>query len=369
MIEISSLKLNDNNPRFIKDARFNQLKQSIEQFPKMMNLRPIVVDGNGVVLGGNMRLRALMDLGYKSIPGEWVKKASELTEEEKRRFVIADNTGFGEWDWEILAKDWDEVELKEWGLELPDEWEQEEPEAQEDGYEVPDEIEVDVKEGDLIEIGRHRLLCGDSTQNICAEKLINGATIDLVLTDPPYEIDFNYFLTKQHVSNAHIFVFNNDRAIVRQLQKSPFSFKKFFIFHHGGTAIPQEGGNEAFLDHILISHEVAGKPAVRFNKGDGLRTVINGEYRRADEHKHQKPHKLLSAIVKAYSQENSIVLDWFAGGGMLFLVCEQLNRTCYGMEIDPKYCQVIINRMHKSFPELEIKINGETYTPKVKTEE
>jgi len=122
MIQVKDLKLNDANPRYIRDERFGKLKQSIEQFPKMMNLRPIVVDGNGVVLGGNMRLRALMDLGYKSIPGEWVKKASELTEEEKRRFVIADNTGFGEWDWEILANDWDEVELKEWGLELPNEW-------------------------------------------------------------------------------------------------------------------------------------------------------------------------------------------------------------------------------------------------------
>jgi len=122
MFELTNLKLQENNPRFIKDERFAKLKQSIEQFPKMMALRPIVTDTNGVVLGGNMRLRALLDLGFKSVPESWVKKADELTEEEKRRFIIADNTGFGQWDYEILSNEWEAVELEEWGFEAPDEW-------------------------------------------------------------------------------------------------------------------------------------------------------------------------------------------------------------------------------------------------------
>lgn len=137
MIEISILKLNDNNPRFIRDERFQKLKDSIEQFPKMMKLRPIVVDAAGVVLGGNMRLRALIDLGYKSIPGEWVKKADELNDEEKRRFIIADNTGFGQWDWDLLANEWDAVELETWGLEVPD-WAALSPDELGEDFTLPD---------------------------------------------------------------------------------------------------------------------------------------------------------------------------------------------------------------------------------------
>ena len=88
----------------------------------MMALRPMVVDNDMTVLGGNMRLKALQHLGYKEIPDEWVKKASELTDDEKRRFIIADNVSGGEWDWDTLANEWDEDELKGWGLELPDQW-------------------------------------------------------------------------------------------------------------------------------------------------------------------------------------------------------------------------------------------------------
>lgn len=137
MIQVKDLKLNDANPRFIRDERFQKLKDSIEQFPKMMKLRPIVVDKQNIVLGGNMRLRALIDLGYKSIPGEWVKKADELNEEEKRRFIIADNTGFGEWDYELLANEWDSAELETWGMELPD-WAALSPDELGEDFTLPD---------------------------------------------------------------------------------------------------------------------------------------------------------------------------------------------------------------------------------------
>jgi len=99
-IKLADIQPNPNNPRFIRDDKFEKLKASIEQFPKMMALRPIVVDESGTVLGGNMRLRALQELGYKEVPPEWVRRAGELTEDEKRRFIITDNAGFGQWDWE-----------------------------------------------------------------------------------------------------------------------------------------------------------------------------------------------------------------------------------------------------------------------------
>ncbi len=118
-MKITDIKINPKNPRIIKDDRFKKLVKSIEEFPKMMKLRPIVVDGEGVVLGGNMRLKALQYLKFKEIPDEWVKRADELTEDEKKRFIIEDNVGFGDWDFDALANEWDAQLLEDWGLDLP----------------------------------------------------------------------------------------------------------------------------------------------------------------------------------------------------------------------------------------------------------
>lgn len=119
-MKLSEIKPNKDNPRLIRDERFKKLVKSIQDFPEMMALRPIIVDNEGVILGGNMRYRALKDLKYKEIPDEWVKRADELTEEQKRRFIIEDNVPFGEWDWDILANEWNPEELAEWGLDLPE---------------------------------------------------------------------------------------------------------------------------------------------------------------------------------------------------------------------------------------------------------
>jgi hypothetical protein len=118
-MKLSKLKLNDRNPRTIKDTKFTQLVRSIENFPKMMQLRPIVVDEHFVILGGNMRYRACLELGMKEIPDEWVKIAKDLTDEEKRRFIIEDNVAFGDWDWDVLANEWDAAQLIEFGVDTP----------------------------------------------------------------------------------------------------------------------------------------------------------------------------------------------------------------------------------------------------------
>jgi hypothetical protein len=120
MIKLSTIKSNPNNPRVIKDDKFSKLVNSIKEFPKMMELRPMVVNSDMVVLGGNMRLKALKEAGYKEVPDEWVKSAESLTEEEQRRFIIADNVGFGEHDWDMLANEWNAVELEAWGLDMPE---------------------------------------------------------------------------------------------------------------------------------------------------------------------------------------------------------------------------------------------------------
>lgn len=118
-MKLKDIKPNPNNPRVLRDDKFQKLKQSIQEFPKMLSLRPIVIDENNVVLGGNMRLRALQDLGFTDLDDSCVKYANDLTEEEKKRFIIADNVAFGEWDWDTLANDWDVVDLEAWGMDIP----------------------------------------------------------------------------------------------------------------------------------------------------------------------------------------------------------------------------------------------------------
>jgi ParB-like chromosome segregation protein Spo0J len=116
LVAINSIKANPNNPRIIKDDKFNKLVKSIAEFPKMLQLRPIVVDSYNIVLGGNMRLKACKEAGLKEV---YIIEAKELSPNEQAQFIIKDNIGFGEWDWDLLANDWDNEDLKNWGLDLP----------------------------------------------------------------------------------------------------------------------------------------------------------------------------------------------------------------------------------------------------------
>jgi len=118
MIKLSEIKKNPKNPRTIKDEKFHKLCQSINDFPKMLKLRPIIVDENMMVLGGNMRLKALIENGIKEVPNEYIKKVNDLTEDEKREFIIKDNLGYGDWDENILNLEWGVQQLEDWGLEL-----------------------------------------------------------------------------------------------------------------------------------------------------------------------------------------------------------------------------------------------------------
>ena len=153
MIKLNTIKPNPNNPRIIKDSKFEKLKKSIQDFPKMMELRPMVINSDNIVLGGNMRLKALKELGYKEVPEEWVKRAEDLTEDEQRQFIIKDNIGFGEHDWEMLATEWNADELSDWGLDMPADWGEEEVEEKE---------QVDLS-GDLKETFEVIISCSDET--------------------------------------------------------------------------------------------------------------------------------------------------------------------------------------------------------------
>ena len=183
MTQKKDIKPNPNNPRVIKDDKFAKLVSSLKELPEMATVRPIVVNSDMIVLGGNMRLKAMKEAGWKEVPVEIV----DWDEDKQRQFIIKDNVGFGEWDWEMLANEWDAEQLEEWGLDIPTfEEEVKELEAEEDDYEMPDQITTDIVLGDLFEIGPHRLLCGDSTDSDQVARLMNGEKADMAHNDPPY---------------------------------------------------------------------------------------------------------------------------------------------------------------------------------------
>ena len=188
VIKISEIKLNPNNPRLIKDDKFKKLVQSIKDFPEMLDIRPIVVNADMVILGGNMRFKACKEAGLKEVP---VIIADNLTEEQQREFLIKDNTSGGEWDFEMLANEWDVEQLDEWGLEVPSFEADVHLEAEEDDFDGTPPVEPKTVLGDLYEIGEHRLICGDSTDSDQVAKLMNGQKADMVFTDPPYGVAVN----------------------------------------------------------------------------------------------------------------------------------------------------------------------------------
>ena len=133
-VKISKVKGNPDNPRIIKNDKFKKLVKSIQEFPEMLKLRPIVVDEDMIVLGGNMRLKASKDAGLKEV---WIEVAEGLTEEQKKEFIVKDNVGFGEWEWDMLANEWDSVQLAEWGLDV---WQNEDDEQNNDVKDISDNI-------------------------------------------------------------------------------------------------------------------------------------------------------------------------------------------------------------------------------------
>ena len=177
-MKLKDIKPNPNNPRVLRDDKFQKLKQSITEFPKMLSLRPMVIDENNVVLGGNMRLRALQELGFTDIVEGWVKRSSDLTEEEKKRFIIADNVAFGEWDWDTLANDWEVVDLEAWGLDVSN---------YVNNYENEKDIEEDIEdEKELVWIPD----CLYASNNIyeIPTLLIEKQAKDLILPLVPYGV-------------------------------------------------------------------------------------------------------------------------------------------------------------------------------------
>jgi DNA modification methylase len=398
-VAIGELKPNPNNPRIIKDDKFKKLVQSIKDLPEMAEVRPIVVNTDMVVLGGNMRLKAMREAGWKDVPIEVV----DWDEDKQRQFIIKDNVSGGEWDWDMLANEWDADELNEWGLDLPEFEQVQELEAEEDDYEMPDEVQTDIVLGDLFEIGEHRLLCGDSTDSDAVAKLMDGKKADMAFTSPPYNAGKSESLSgNTHTTDNKYNEYNDNQSQNDYLGLlSGFTNNALLNSDYLICNIQSLAGNKvALIDYlhqyknnfidVAIWDKGHGAPAMAENvmtsaweymffissKGNASRAIPNGNFRGTISNIYRgKPNRNnefsnihaatfpidLPEWALQFTKQGDIVLDQFLGTGTTMVAAHQLNRKCYGMELDPKYCQVIIDRMLKLDPTLTITRNGQPY--------
>jgi DNA modification methylase len=289
----------------------------------------------------------------------------------------------------MLANEWDVEKIQDWGLDLPVDLSVTELEAEEDDFSVPDGgIETDIVLGDLFEIGEHRLLCGDSTDSDQVAKLMNGEKADMVFTDPPYKIQteggckgeiggalkkqgndiefISSFEPKEFLqvlplifdkNKLNSYIFCNKELLPDYLvwaRDSGYSFN--VLIWKKPNAIPIGDSHRPDIEYLILFR----KNAIWNN---GLKDVNYSrclEYgRESGLHPTMKPIELIANEMQISSNTNSLVFDFFLGSGSTMVASHQLKRKCYGMELDPKYCQVIIDRMKKLDPSLVIKRNGE----------
>lgn len=378
--KIGDIKTNPNNPRLIKDEKFNKLVQSIKDFPEMLEKRPIVVNTDMIVLGGNMRLKACKEAGLKQIPiiiADW-------SEDQQKQFIIKDNIGFGEWDWDIIRKEWNTEELESWGLEVP---KFAINDAEEDDFDVPlGGSETDIVLGDLFEIGPHRLLCGSSTEVDTWDKLMNGQMLDLVVTDPPYNVSYTgktkdaLTIDNDSMKDGEFYQFLYDFYTAMAAYVKPGG--SWYVWHadteganfrsamkNAGIMVKQcliwvknamvMGRQDYQWQHEPCLYGWKEGAAHSWYADRKQTTVLEfNKPNKNTEHPTMKPVELIGYQINNSSKEGDIIGDAFLGSGTTMVASHQLKRNCYGMEIDPKYCQVILDRMRKLDPSLVIKRNG-----------
>lgn len=351
-VPINSIKPNDFNPRKIDKAKFSKLVQSIKDFPEMLDKRPIIV-ADGVILGGNMRHKAAIAAGLKEIP---IIDASDWTQEQRDQFIIKDNLSFGEWDWDILANEWDATQLEDWGLDV---WTPEEPT---EGLTDPDEVpeapeEPKTKLGDLYILGEHRLLCGDSTKAEDVERLMDGATADALVTDPPYGIKIGSQSQGKGGGVAKKIDYGKndwDNEIPKKAIRLGIELCEVCVLWGGNyyTDILQpsscwlvwdkDNGETDFADVELAWTNLPKSSRMFKYTWAGMRQedMKNKEKR---VHPTQKPVALSEWVFEKLQLKTNI-LDLFCGSGSTLIAAEKTGRKCYGMELDPKYCDVIVKR-------------------------
>jgi len=384
-MNLSDLKKNPKNPRTITKEMLEKLKNSIKNFERMLVIRPMIIDENNVILGGNQRFNALEALGYEEIPDTWVKKEEGLTEEQKREFVVKDNVGFGAWDFEQLANDYSIEELEDWGMENIVF-----PEIVEDGKTDPNEVPEPPKiaktvRGDLYELGGHRVLCGDSTIVADVEKLMGGKKAKMLHTDPPYGVDcegiendnmkgekLREFITNA-LSNAFVFLEGGSNVYIWHADIHSYEF--IGAMRDSGFVQAKPPVIQWVKDRLVLSrgdYHSRNEPCLYgWKKGKNRKRVEDRTQdtiwefpkpEKSDSHPTMKPVELCERAITNSSEKGWIVLDLFLGAGSTTIACQKTKRKCYGMEIDEKYCDVIVQRWLNFTEETEFKLNGKKIT-------
>lgn len=356
----NKLTVNPDNPRTISKEAFEQLKAKIQRNPDGLTANKIV-HKDGIIIAGNQRWRAINELKLE-LQDDWFKDVSGWTPEQIREYLVTSNISDGDWNWDTLLNEYEPIELNDWGLEVPD-WnddkEVEEDEAPEVSQEPP-KSEL----GKVYQLGRHRVMCGDSTVKENVELLMNGEKADMVFTDPPYGIKRD-----KGFGGAGGFA-GSGKAIARTKYEGEWDSdippkecfdlmlglsKKAIIF----------GGN--FFAHLLPQ----GKHWIVWDKKNTMPTFgdaelawtnidrdsvkikefeyngLIGREKEQRQHATQKPLGLIAEIITDYTKESEVITDLFLGSGTTLIACEQTDRICYGMELDPKYVDVIRKRYAK----------------------
>ena len=414
LMKISDIKANPNNPRIIKDDKFKKLVESVKSFPEMLELRPIVVNKDMIILGGNMRYKACKEAWIKEIP---VIVADNLTEEQEREFLIKDNVSGGEWDWDILANEWDKEELEEWGLDVT--FETVEPTAEEDDFDATPPEEPITVLWDLYEIWEHRLLCGDSTDIVQVEKLMNGEKAELLFTSPPYSDmreyngwkDLSVWNIKEFISSfwpsceyqaINLWIQRKENNIIqywddyiKEAKEFWYLFLAWNVWHKTWVSIWQQSSFiPIYHEWIFVfwnkfkdinktwdrKKEISKRTTRSRRQADWSMKVssiwLQEERKEMEsvfksntelwairkEHPATFPVELPEEYITAITNSWDIIAEPFCWSWSTMVASHQLKRKCYWMELDPKYCDVIVNRMQKLDPSLVIKRNWVPYT-------
>jgi len=364
---IDDLIFAEYNPRQLTKDQHKHLTDSLKRFgvvdPVIVNKHP---ERENIIIGGHQRARIWKELGNTTIPT--VEENLPLDKEKELNVRLNKNTG--EFDFDALANNFEIEDLKDWGFTDEDlKFETEEKQGKIEDDEIPEVKEAFVKEGDIWILGDHRLMCGDSTKAEDVERLMDGQKADMVFTDPPYGVDYEggskkwkklegdtkgferYYdavaKAKEYIKDEGslyiCFAGMKSEQVFKSLREGGLNLKNMIIWSKNNAQFGMLGANY-HQKHEPILFACNGK---RYNWYGKKNEVTVWEIARAHKneyHSTQKPVELVARAILNSSKSEHLIMDLFCGGGSTLIACEKTNRKCYGMEIDPHYCDVIVTR-------------------------
>lgn len=362
------------NPRQWTKTEVEKIAKSLRETPELFEARPIIVTQHGskyVILGGNLRYEGCKHNKDKDAPCYVIPGDTSI--DKMKEIVIKDNGSFGDWDYDVLANLWDDLPLADWGVPAwDDQPKKDTTDAKEDDFdEKKQEIQARCMLGDVWKLGEHRLMCGDSTDSETVKVLMDGEKADLLLTDPPYNVDYEEGTEdKMKIQNDSFKSEGDFLEFLRKAMRCASDVMKdgasYYIFHADseGSNFRQAATEIGKVRECLIwvknklvigrqDYQWKHEPCLYGWKGTGHKwyndrsqTTIPEFDRpdRSEEHPTMKPIPLFAYLMKNSTKPGDLVLDPFAGSGTSLICAEQLGRRCYTMELDQHYCDVVIAR-------------------------